>query len=184
MLVDCDDDLNHFLRTMEVLGEKRGPLLFQFGYFNQKTFKTQADFLAILRPFLKKLPSDYQFALEIRNKYWLDARFAELLREHKVALALLDQSWVPRPWEMKNKFELTTADFTYVRWLGDRKGIEEQWKSWDKIIVDRSTDMTNWVQLFRQFVSKKLKTFAYANNHYAGHGPGTVKLFWDMWNRK
>jgi hypothetical protein len=23
-----------------------------------------------------------------------------------------------------------------------------------------------------------LKTFAYANNHYAGHGPGTVSQFW------
>ena len=121
VLVDCEEDLKHFLESMDELREKLGPLLFQFGYFNKAKFKSGAEFLARLKPFLKKLPSGYKFAVEIRNKYWLDARFAETLREHGVALALIDQSWMPRPWEMKEKFDLITADFTYVRWLGDRK---------------------------------------------------------------
>ena len=45
-------------------------------------------------------------------------------------------------------------------------------------------DLKNWAALFRQFLSRNLKVYAYANNHYAGHGPGTVKLFWDMWEKK
>jgi uncharacterized protein YecE (DUF72 family) len=184
VLVDCEDDLKHFLNTMDVLGDKLGPLLFQFGYFNKKAFKEQADFLAVLKPFLKKLPKGYQFAAEIRNKSWLDARFADLLREHKVALTLIDQSWVPRPWEMKEKFELATTDWAYVRWLGDRKGIEELTETWDKTIVDRKQDLTNWVEIFCKFVAKKMKLFAYANNHYAGHGPATVKLFWQLYDKK
>ena len=186
VLVDCDDDLKHFLETMDALGEKLGPLLFQFGYFNRAKFKSQAEFVARLKPFLKKLPKGYQYAVEIRNKNWLDARFAELLREHAVALALIDQSWVPRPWEMKEPFDLITADFTYVRWLGDRKGIEEETKTWDKTIIDRRTDLENWVELLKRMVTDKRirKIIAYANNHYAGHGPGTVKLFWELWNKK
>jgi hypothetical protein len=56
-----------------------------------------------------------QFAAEIRNKSWLDARFADVLREYNVALAMTDTSFVPRPWEMKEKFDLVTADFSYVR---------------------------------------------------------------------
>ena len=107
-----------------------------------------------------------------------------MLREHNVALALTDTSFVPRPWEMKEKFDLITADFAYVRWLGDRKGIEKQTTTWDKAIVDRSVDLTNWVALFRTFVARNLKIFAYANNHYAGHGPATVKLFTELWDRK
>jgi uncharacterized protein YecE (DUF72 family) len=184
VLVDCDADLKHFLETMEALGEKLGPLLFQFGYFNKSKFASGVEFLARLKPFLKRLPKGFQYAVEIRNKYWLDARFADLLREHGVALALIDQSWVPRPWEMKEKFDLITADFTYVRWLGDRKGIEEQTKTWDKTIVDRSGELVHWAEVFRQFVARNMKVFAYANNHYAGHGPGTVKLFWDIWKKK
>jgi len=79
--------------------------------------------MARLKLFLKKLPADHKFAIEIRNKNWLDARFADVLREHNIALALTDTSFVPRPWELREKFDLVTADFTYVRWLGDRKGI-------------------------------------------------------------
>jgi uncharacterized protein YecE (DUF72 family) len=186
VLVDCEDDLNYFLKTMDALGDKLGPLLFQFGYFNQKAFKTQAEFLARLKPFLKKLPKGYQFAVEIRNKNWLDAYFADTLREHGVALVLIDQGWMPRPWEMKEKFDLVTTDWTYVRWLGDRKAIEEETKVWDKIIVDRKSDLKRWADLLWDLVnSKKIrKLIAYANNHYAGHGPATVKLFMDLWDKK
>ncbi len=93
------------------------------------------------------------------------------------------------PWgysirELKQKFDLVTADFAYVRWLGDRKGIEKQTTMWDKTVIDRREDLTNWVELFRQFVSRNLKVFAYANNHYAGHAPATVKLFWQLWNQQ
>jgi hypothetical protein len=47
--------------------------------------------------------------------------FADVLREHNVSLALTDTSFVPRSWETKEKFDLATADFAYVRRLGDRK---------------------------------------------------------------
>ena len=184
VLVDCDEDLRHFLKTMEALGEKLGPLLFQFGYFNKSKFKSGAEFLARLKPFLKRLPKAFSYAVEIRNKNWLDPRFADLLREHGVALALIDQAWVPRPWEMKEKFDLITADWTYVRWLGDRKGIEEQTNAWDKTILNREPEIAEWVQILKRVVARGIKAFAYANNHYAGHGPATVKLFWDFWDNK
>ncbi|MGA2482900.1 MAG: DUF72 domain-containing protein [Candidatus Acidiferrales bacterium] len=184
VLVDCEADLKHFLETMDELKEKLGPLLFQFGYFNTSKFKSGTEFLARLKPFLKTLPKGYRFAVEIRNKTWLDARFAETLRERGVALALIDQNWMPRPWEMKDKFDPITADFTYVRWLGDRKGIEEQTKTWDRTIVDRRGDLANWAELFREFVRRNLKVLAYANNHYAGHAPDTVKLFRELYEKR
>jgi uncharacterized protein YecE (DUF72 family) len=186
VLVDCDGDLKHFLDTMSALGDKLGPLLFQFGYFNRKAFKSGAEFVARLKPFLEKLPKDFKFALEIRNKAWLDAQFTDLLRKHGVALALIDQSWMPRPWEIKEPIDLATTDWTYVRWLGDRKGIEELTDTWDKTIIDRKSDLKNWVDVLREMINNKKirKLFAFANNHYAGHGPATVKLFTDLWDKK
>jgi uncharacterized protein YecE (DUF72 family) len=71
-----------------------------------------------------------------------------------------------------------------VRWLGDRKGIEEQTKKWDKTILDREAEITEWVQILKRVVARGIKAFAYANNHYAGHGPATVKLFWEIWNKR
>jgi len=183
-LINCDSEFEEFVKTMDILGPKLGPMVFQFPKFDRWKFPKQDNFLAVLAPFLKKLPSDHQFVIEIRNKTWLDARFTDLLREYNVALALTDTSFVPRPWEMKEKFDLITADFAYVRWLGDRKGIEKQTTTWNKTVVDRTGDLKNWVELFSKFVARNLRVFAYANNHYAGHGPATVKLFMDLWEMK
>jgi uncharacterized protein YecE (DUF72 family) len=95
VLTDCGPDLAQFLKVMDSLGEKLGPMLFQFGYFNKKAFSTVNDFLARLVPFLSKLPKGYRFAVEIRNKNWLVPQFVEALRGRAVALALIDQSWMP-----------------------------------------------------------------------------------------
>ncbi len=185
-LVNCDSEFEEFVKTMDILGPKLGPMVFQFPLFDRWKFAKQDHFLTLLSPFLKKLPADHKFVVEIRNKTWLDRRFADVLREYNVALALTDTSFMPRPWEMKEKFDLITADFAYVRWLGDRKRIEKQTTTWDKVIVDRTSDLKNWVAVFRSLVSntKVLKIFAFSNNHYAGHGPATAKLFWDLWNKK
>ena len=45
------------------------------------------DFLARLIPFLKKLPKDHQFAVEIRNKNWIVPQFVEDSAKTGVALA-------------------------------------------------------------------------------------------------
>jgi uncharacterized protein YecE (DUF72 family) len=90
VLVDCEPEFKQFMEAMDILGEKLGPLLFQFGYFNKKVFVGVNDFLARLRPFLKKLPKGHKFAVEIRNKNWLVPQFVETLRERGAALALID----------------------------------------------------------------------------------------------
>jgi uncharacterized protein YecE (DUF72 family) len=185
VLKDCNAEFDEFIDRMGLLNEKLGPLLLQFPSFNK--YEIQADeFSRRLRFFLQRLKDlpTVRFAVEIRNEAWLDNRLTDLLREYNVALALTDLSRMPRPWEVKDGLDLVTADFVYVRWLGDRKGIEALTTTWDKTIIDRTDDLRDWAGLFRQFVSRNLKVFAYANNHYAGHGPATVKLFWNLWERK
>src|ERR1039458_5283492 len=168
VLADCDSEFKQFIEVMDNLGEKLGPLLLQFGYFNKKAFLGVNDFLARLRPFLKKLPKDHKFAVEIRNKNWLVPQFSEALRERGVALALIDQSWMPRPAQWFDKFDPITADFTYVRWLGDRKGIEERTKVWNEVIVDRGRELSEWAEILGKVHKRKIQIYAYANNHFAG----------------
>jgi uncharacterized protein YecE (DUF72 family) len=174
VLAGSEEDLSQFLKVMDALGEKRGPLLLQFPYFNKKAFLGINDFLARLVPFLKKLPKGYRFAVEIRNKNWLVPQFFEALRSRSVALTLIDQAWMPRPAQWFEKFDPITADFTYVRWLGDRKGIEQETKTWDRVIVNRSADLAEWVEVLKTVHKRKIQILAFANNHYAGYGPGTV----------
>ena len=188
VLMDCEAEMNEFLQTMSLLGEKLGPMLLQFGYFGPSVMKNGSQFLARLEPFLKRLtgnagPADRtrRFVVEIRNKAWLDEPLLSLLREHKVALALTDHGWMPRPWEAKKELDLITADFAHVRWLGDRKGIEEITTRWNKTVVDRRNDLLHWVEMFRELRRRNLQVYAFANNRYAGNGPETVKLFWEMY---
>jgi hypothetical protein len=50
---------------------------------------------------------------------------------------------MPNPLELQ--FDPITATWTYIRWLGDRKQIEAQTMTWDKAVVDRSAELSNWV---------------------------------------
>src|SRR5277367_4910418 len=184
MLMDCETEFEEFVDRLQILDSKLGPLLLQFPEFN-KYVMNENEFVCKLRFFLASVKdSAVRFVVEIRNKPWLTERLLDVLRENRVALALSDTSFMPRPWEQK--LDLITTDFVYVRWLGDRKGIEQTTTTWDKTVVDRDDDLRNWVDLFKTIRRKTpdLKIYAYANNHYQGHGPGTVKLLWDLYRER
>ncbi len=170
---------DHFLHAMDRLGEKRGPLLIQFPYFNKKAFPDEEVFFSKLDRFLADLPRDNgrEFAVEIRNKAWLSDDFFSMLKDHKVAPALVDQAWMPYGDEVVKRWDPLTVDFAYIRLLGDRKKTEELVERWDKEVLDYTESLTRWADLLRTFrTSGKLKRIlVYANNHYAGHAPATLR---------
>ena len=88
---------------------------------------------------------------------------------------------MPRPSQWFEKLDPITADFTYVRWLGDRKAIEEKTKVWNKLVVDRSAELTEWANVLDKV---KFPIYVYANNHYAGYGPATVEMFRNLWRKQ
>jgi uncharacterized protein YecE (DUF72 family) len=179
-MLDCDDELKQFVDVMSIMGEKLGPLLLQFPYFNQSTFENGSGFLARLKAFLPKLPTAFRFAVEIRNKQWLSSEFFDVLHAYDVAYAPTDQSWMPRPSELFEKFDPITTDFTYIRWLGDRKGIERVTKVWNRIVWDRTAELTSWVDVCKKIQRRGVTIFGYFNNHFQGFGPASVQLFRDM----
>jgi uncharacterized protein YecE (DUF72 family) len=179
VLVDCDKEFEQFVQTVDVLDEKLGPMVFQFPFFNETVFMSPLQFESRLKAFFNNLPHvpDYRFAVEIRNKYWLKPRLLEVLRENKVALVLQDQSWMPRPEALFEKFDPITADFAYIRWLGDRKGMEKLTKMWNQTVVDRTSDLQSWVNVCEKIQKRGITQYVYANNHYSGFAPATVELF-------
>jgi uncharacterized protein YecE (DUF72 family) len=181
VLQDCREELANFLRTMSLLEDRLGPLLLQFPYFNKKAFARPEDFLARLTPFLEELPGGFHYALEVRNKYWVNARLLDILRKKRVALALIDHPWMTPISQLVSKLDVVTADFAYIRWLGDRKGIEEKTQHWDRIIIDREDEMRIWIPVIRQLLKRGIQVMGYFNNHYAGFGPGSIELFGKVW---
>ncbi|MGD0125334.1 MAG: DUF72 domain-containing protein [Terriglobia bacterium] len=183
VLVDCASEVSEFLKAMDLLGDKLGPLLIQFPYFNKQAFPQPHDFLLRLSNFLEQLPNDRAFAVELRNKYWINDRFLDLLRARNVALALIDHPWMTPVEQLVARQDVVTANFAYLRWLGDRKGIEERTQSWDKIIIDRTREMETWIPIIRALLKRGINILGFFNNHYAGFAPGSIKLFREMWER-
>ena len=135
-LADCDEDFHVFLKAMDCLGEELGPLLLQFGYFNKKVFAGVNEFLARLVPFLKKLPQGLSICRGNPQQKLARARIGRRAKRTPCR----SRAGGPRrgcPVRSSNvdRVDPITADFTYVRWLGDRKGIEEKTKTWNKIIM-------------------------------------------------
>jgi uncharacterized protein YecE (DUF72 family) len=148
-LLDCDAEIAEFLEAMDILGPKLGPIIFQFPFLAKSVLRDRHEFTDRLVPFLKKLPAEHKFGVEIRNRDWLNAEFADLLRDHQIALVLQDRSWMPNPLELQ--FDPITAGWTYIRWLGDRKQIEAQTMTWDKAVVDRTAELSRLEPLVPNF---------------------------------
>src|SRR3989442_345580 len=95
VLLNCDREFEEFVDRMDLLDDKLGPMLLQFPYFNRSAFKTGRDFLERLDRFLERYAgatTNVRLVVEIRNKSWLNQEFAEVLKSHKVALAMIDQA--------------------------------------------------------------------------------------------
>ncbi len=159
-LQDCEEELKVFIEHISLLGDKLGPMLLQFPPdFKPENFEVLKDFLTIL-------PEGYRFAVEVRNKKWLDERFYGLLRDHDVALVLIDHPWMP-------EMNTITADFTYIRWEGDRKKVKG---TLGKVERERSKDIIDWAGKIKGFMGDQVEIFGYFSKSYSGYPPGDVKL--------
>ena len=108
MLRDCEYETGVFLDRVSLLGEKLGALLLQF----PPNFGV--EHLPDLEDFLRKLPDQHRYVVEVRNKSWLNQEFFSLLKVNKVALAWADSSLMAPISEV-------TSDFLYVRWRATEK---------------------------------------------------------------
>ncbi len=178
---EARNEADRFLRTMACLGEKCGPLVLQFPYFNKQVFAGPGPFLERLDAFLGALPPDFRYAVEIRNKSWIDRPLLELLAARKVALVWVDLAYMPHGADLARSHDLFTADFVYLRLIGDREKVEAASGGlFDHIVIDQSARLERWAALLRESLGRVPETFAYANNHYAGHGPATIRELADL----
>ncbi|HXR55471.1 MAG TPA: DUF72 domain-containing protein [Casimicrobiaceae bacterium] len=79
------DSLQYFYRTLEALGNKRGPVLFQLPPNLKKDVSRLQAFLALL-------PDDHRAAFEFREDSWFADDVYDLLRSAGAALCLSERS--------------------------------------------------------------------------------------------
>lgn len=169
------EELRQFLEVIALLGDKLGPLVIQLPFFDAKAFASVEAFLARLEPFLAQLPRGFRYALEVRNKTWLGEPLCALLRRFGVALALVDLAYMPHPADVARRLDVVTTDFVYVRLIGDRKAVDALTDRLDHTVIDQSRRLARWAKLLQELMPKVRDVYVFANNHYAGYAPATVR---------
>ena len=181
VLLDAQEDIEIFIETMQWLGDRLGPILFQFPYFNKKVFPSVEPFLQRLDRFLAEIPPGPRYVVEVRNHNWISGALQQLLNDHGVALAWVDQAWMPEPEEWIDKIGTQISNFGYFRFLGDHKKMDQLTKKWDRQVLDRRDRLARWIPAMRSFRQAGIDVFGFFNNHYAGHAPATLEDFRSLW---
>ncbi len=163
-LVDCRDLTENFLHTMDLLGDRLGPLLLQL----PPSFAVEG--MGVLEDFLADLPEGFRYAVEVRHRSWLGSDLMAMLRERSAALTLVDYPQMPRMGD-------ATADFSYIRWLGDRREFPS---GHTHLLRERDDDLRWWSGVVDRFLEEGKTVFAYANNHYQNHSPSTLERFMEI----
>lgn len=174
-LRDSEEELASFLRDVAPLRRKLGCVLIQLPpYF------TRPKHQGALRDFIRHLPrTGVRFAVEFRDAEWHLPRISHLLEEHGVCWVWNDVSPLPKSAAAPFGFWPRTADFVYLRLLGDLttkytadgatvhryRGLE-----WP-----RDAAMEGWAEKVRAHVGEVKHVYIYANNHFEGFGPKTAQ---------
>jgi len=120
----------------------------------------------------------------------------DLLHQQRTALALTQYYTMPGIEEMRQRLvDPVTADFLYVRFLGDRKQMEEQVEQliesgtkkrhWNELVQDRSAEIECWAAHLKELMAQRpdLESYVFFNNHYAGYAPGSLEMFARAWKK-
>lgn len=156
-LTGVGDEAKRFVEAMSGLGERLGPLLIQL------PAAFHADRHGVLDTFLAELPQGFRYAVEVRHASWHRDETLRLLEDRGVALAWAD--WLDLP-----RFHRATADFLYLRWMGDRRAIER----YDRIQILREREHDEWEHEIRAALPRVREVYGYFNNHWAGHSPASA----------
>jgi uncharacterized protein YecE (DUF72 family) len=149
-----------FLDVMREFQSKLGVILLQFPpSFTFEQFNR-------LRDFLRALPTDIRYAVELRDRSWGRNETLEMLREKNVAFTSAE--YVSRPVRIP-----VTSDVVYIRWIGEH----QRFPVMDREQIDVMPGLTWWASELAKLPADVKTIWGFFNNDYAGFAPGTCNRF-------
>ena len=124
-----------------------------------------------LRDLVPALDNRFRYAVEVRHSSWFQDLAYNFFVNKDICLVWSQLAELQAP-------PVVTTDFLYLRFIGDRS-IQE--KDFGRIQIDRVLEMEKWADNIKDVQDERIKhAIVTANNHYAGFGPGTAKVFRNM----
>jgi uncharacterized protein YecE (DUF72 family) len=170
--------LDAFIRPLIPYRAQTGVLIFEFGTFANRSFAGLPQFLEALDPFLKELPPEFRYAVEIRNAGFLTSEYLDCLRAHNVAHVY--NAWTRMP-ELPAQIAIPgsrTADFIVTRaLLRQGRTFEDAVKLFQPYseIRDANPGAREGLRELIQIAKREKKTaFLFVNNRLEGNSPATI----------
>ena len=170
-----------FLKPCEAIRNQVGVLLFEFSRFWPSDYAHGRDFLADLDRFLGSLPAGWPYAVELRNRNWLQREYFECLGRHGVAHVF--NSWDAMPpvsEQMALDGSRTAPGLCAARFLlKPGRRYEEAVKAFapydqSKEVNDEARSAGRVLIAQGKAAGPARKTFIYVNNRLEGNALATI----------
>lgn len=179
--LDASIFVDAFLASCEGIRGKVGVIMFEFSKFSTKEFERGGQFVEALDGFLAKLPSGWPYAVELRNRHWLQPEYFSMLAARGVTHVF--NAWAGMPTveeQMALEGSGTNPALVAARFLlREGRSYEQavrQFSPYAQIQDPNPEGRAAAVKLARRALRSKGKTKVtiFINNRYEGHSPGTI----------
>lgn len=165
----------------QVFKDHTGPFIFEF----QRTGIEPEEFLQRLDTFLGELPTDFSYAVEVRNQRLLRPDYWSLLKAHGVSHVYNHWTYMPPLAEQHRELsEEFTAPFVLFRLLTPLRIKYEtavrMAEPYNKINAPLPTMRAEAVTLVGQAVAENRRAYVLVNNRAEGCAPLTIQALADQ----
>ena len=165
----------------QVFKDHTGPFIFEF----QRTGIEPEELLPRLDQFLGQLPSEYSYAVEVRNPRLLGRDYQHILQAHKVAHVYNHWTYMPSLADQHRRLsEAFTAPFALLRLLTPlRVRYEDAVKRaepYNRIVEPLNEMRADTTRLVNQAVRENRPAYILVNNRAEGCAPLTVQALVDQ----
>jgi len=173
-----------FLKPVGALKEKRGTIIFEFSTFYPSTGIAYEKFVGLMDDFLSRLPSGYEYAIELRNKEFLTADYLKMLESHGVAHVLNNWTRMPPIIEQIQLAGVLTGRFSVARALlkpgRTYQEAVDAFQPYDKIKEENRELRIGLAEAVQRCIAEGKSLYAYVNNRAEGNSPKTIEGILDI----
>ncbi len=190
--LDAEHFTRNFLGPCESIRPNVGLLMFEFSRFHPMDFRHPDDFAAALDTFLGRLPTGWDYGVEIRNEEFLGRAYLEVLRKHGVAHVFNSWDAMPPVDEQMQKVGGALdglplgARFLLKPGRSYQKAVEK-FSPYTKVLEIYEQGRSAAAALIELALRKKSRLYLYGNNRLEGCSPLTLlavieRLPKEIWN--
>jgi uncharacterized protein YecE (DUF72 family) len=165
--------------AMEGLGERAGPLLFQFPPLRLAGERGKREFLAGLREFLRALPRGPLYAVEVRNRALVGPELGELLADTGAAPCLTVHPTMPDVETQSRELALDPSRPLVMRWMlranHEYEEAKDLYAPFDKLVEPDDASRDALARLARAALGAGIGTWVIVNNKAEGSSPLSVE---------